>query len=41
MSGPELASTGETVSPFGPAGLKPALVTGRAPAEPVRLPWHH
>ncbi|MFB6813755.1 NUDIX hydrolase [Streptomyces sp. NPDC056347] len=37
----DLAATDETVYPFGLAELTSALVAGRTPAEPVRLPWHH
>jgi 8-oxo-dGTP pyrophosphatase MutT (NUDIX family) len=37
----ELASTTETVYPFGLAGLVSELIAGRVPSEPVELPWHH
>jgi 8-oxo-dGTP pyrophosphatase MutT (NUDIX family) len=37
----ELATTEETVFPFGLAGLLHELLAGRIPSEPVRLPWHH
>ncbi|MFB4194626.1 NUDIX hydrolase [Streptomyces carpaticus] len=38
---PDLATTADTVYPLGLAALLTTLVTGRTPAEPVRLPWHH
>ncbi|AXG80378.1 NUDIX hydrolase [Streptomyces paludis] len=31
----------EPVHPFGLHGLVATLLTGRVPATPVRLPWHH
>ena len=37
----ELATTGETVFPFGLVPLLGSLLAGLVPAEPVRLPWHH
>ncbi len=37
----ELASTSETVYPFGLASLLTDLLADRIPDEPVRLPWHH
>lgn len=37
----DLAATDETVYPFGLAELAAELVAGRAPADPVQLPWHH
>jgi 8-oxo-dGTP pyrophosphatase MutT (NUDIX family) len=37
----DLAASTERVIPFGLAALVTDLVAGRAPAEPVRLPWHH
>ncbi|MEV5596631.1 NUDIX domain-containing protein [Streptomyces sp. NPDC052496] len=37
----ELATTAETVFPYGLPPLLADLCGGRVPAEPVRLPWHH
>ncbi|MEU5876181.1 NUDIX domain-containing protein [Spirillospora sp. NPDC047279] len=37
----DLAATSETVYPFDLVPLMERLLTGRLPAEPVRLPWHH
>ncbi|RLV04290.1 hypothetical protein CTZ27_09930 [Streptomyces griseocarneus] len=37
----EPAASGETVFPFGLAGLVARPAAGRVPAEPVRLPWQH
>lgn len=37
----ELATTDETVFPFGLVPLLRDLVAGRRPAVPVALPWHH
>lgn len=37
----ELASTVETVFPYGLVALLEDLLAGSVPAEPVRLPWHH
>lgn len=37
----ELASSSETVYPFGLAALMADLVAGYVPAVPVALPWHH
>lgn len=37
----ELATTTETVFPFGLAPLLADLNAGRIPAEPAKLPWHH
>ncbi|AEV84823.1 RNA pyrophosphohydrolase [Actinoplanes sp. SE50] len=37
----ELATTTETVYPFGLADLVERLLTEGTPAQPVQLPWHH
>ena len=37
----ELRTTAETVYPWGLVGLLTDLLAGRAPVEPVELPWHH
>jgi 8-oxo-dGTP pyrophosphatase MutT (NUDIX family) len=37
----EIASTAETVFPFGLAGLLTDLLAGRFPQHPIMLPWHH
>ncbi|MFH8344054.1 NUDIX hydrolase [Streptomyces sp. NPDC018045] len=37
----ELATTAETVFPYGLPPLLAAVRAGRTPAEPVQLPWHH
>jgi 8-oxo-dGTP pyrophosphatase MutT (NUDIX family) len=37
----ELASTAETIYPFGLRPLLDDLLAGRIPSEPVALPWHH
>jgi len=37
----DLSSTSARVIPWGLAPLLRDLAAGRAPAEPVRLPWHH
>jgi 8-oxo-dGTP pyrophosphatase MutT (NUDIX family) len=37
----EVASTTETIYPFGLVALLTDLLAGRVPQEPTRLPWHH
>ncbi|MER5337255.1 NUDIX domain-containing protein [Micromonospora sp. NPDC002717] len=37
----ELASTTDTVYPFGLARLLADILAGRIPQQPVQLPWHH
>lgn len=37
----ELAGRADTVRPLGLGDLVAELLTGRVPAEPRRLPWHH
>ncbi|OKI01176.1 RNA pyrophosphohydrolase [Streptomyces sp. CB02923] len=37
----ELATTAETVFPYGLPPLLADVRAGRMPSEPVRLPWHH
>ncbi|POX39101.1 RNA pyrophosphohydrolase [Streptomyces sp. Ru73] len=37
----ELAAAPEEVYPHGLAALLTAILAGRLPATPVRLPWHH
>jgi ADP-ribose pyrophosphatase YjhB (NUDIX family) len=37
----ELATTAETVVPYGLVPLLTGLLAGDRPAEPVQLPWHH
>ncbi|MER7332347.1 MULTISPECIES: NUDIX domain-containing protein [unclassified Micromonospora] len=37
----ELATTTDTVYPFGLAQLLADILTGHIPQQPVQLPWHH
>jgi len=37
----ELATTTETIYPFGLTDLLTGLLAGQVPATPIELPWHH